>query len=184
MKRCLLHGGLIIGRFELPGIEATSIRRATAADLESICLIYNQGIHDRVATLDEDEKSTEEIADWFAEHDERYVVLVLTEDSAIVGWASLNRFSGRCAHAAIADLSVYVRRDRRGLGIGLALLAAIERAARAAGFKKIVLHALAGNERGKRLYGKSGFREVGIFREHGALDGIYVDVLAMEKLLV
>jgi phosphinothricin acetyltransferase len=28
-----------------------------------------------------------------------------------------------------------------------------------------------------------GFREVGVFREHGIIDGQYVDVVTMEKLL-
>ncbi len=34
-----------------------------------------------------------------------------------------------------------------------------------------------------RLYRKCGFAEVGTFREQGRLDGKYVDVLAMEKIL-
>jgi L-amino acid N-acyltransferase YncA len=51
------------------------------------------------------------------------------------------------------------------------------------GFHKIVLHALNSNENGKGLYRKAGFVEVGVFREHGLLDGQYVDVIAMERLL-
>jgi phosphinothricin acetyltransferase len=46
-----------------------------------------------------------------------------------------------------------------------------------------MLHALDGNEHGKRLYRKAGFVEVGVFKEHGLLDGQYVDVIAMERLL-
>ena len=52
-----------------------------------------------------------------------------------------------------------------------------------AGFHKIVLHALDANEWGKRLYRKSGFAKVGVFREHGVLDGRRVDVIAMEKII-
>ena len=117
------------------------------------------------------------------EHDERYVVLVATESENIVGWASLNRFSQRCAHADIADLSVYVARRRRGRGVGYALLARLAGEAIQGGFHKIVLHALNTNESGKRLYRKSGFVEVGVFKEHGVVGGQYVDVIAMERLL-
>jgi len=46
-----------------------------------------------------------------------------------------------------------------------------------------VLHALDGNEYGKRLYRKLGFVDVGVFKEHGLLEGRYVDVIAMERLL-
>jgi L-amino acid N-acyltransferase YncA len=160
-----------------------SIRSAFAGDIESIRRIYNEGIEDRIATLDSDPKDAEEIAAWWAAHDERYAVLIADEAGAVVGWASLNRFSHRCAHAAIADLSVYIARSHRGRGIGYALLTEIEKCARAGGFHKIVLHASDVNEHGKRLYEKCGYRVVGIFEEHGRLDGRYMDVIAMEKLL-
>jgi L-amino acid N-acyltransferase YncA len=160
-----------------------TVRRATPADLGAILRIYNQGIEDRVATLELDAKTPEEIAEWWASHDERYAVLVAVEDDTVAGWASLNRFSHRCAHTAIADLSVYVARSHRGKGVGSALLAVLIAEAASGAFHKIVLHALNENEAGKHLYRKTGFAEVGVFREHGKLDGRYVDVIAMERLI-
>lgn len=163
-------------------LRSLSTRAASAADLEAIRTIYNQGIDDRIATLDTDPKSPDDIAAWWSQHDDRYAVLVALEEGTVVGWASLNRFSHRCAHSAIADLSVYVARPQRGKGIGKTLLGDLERRARGS-FHKIVLHALNANAAGKRLYASLGFREVGVFREHGRLDGAFVDVVAMEKLL-
>jgi L-amino acid N-acyltransferase YncA len=159
------------------------IRRACDGDLETIRRIYNEGIEDRVATLEAQPKSTNDIAQWWEEHDERYSVWVAIQSNEAVGWASLNRFSHRCAHADIADLSVYVARSHRGRRIGSTLLFGLERAARTAGFHKIVLHALNANANGKRLYRRAGFVQVGVFREHGMLDGRLVDVVAMERLL-
>lgn len=164
-------------------IESLTIRPANDTDLDAIRAIYNEGIADRVATLETDPRTVEDIADWWNQHDARYTVLVGIENGAVMGWASLNRFSHRCAHAAIADLSVYVARTQRGRGLGFSLLTALETLARTAGFHKIVLHALNTNEHGKQLYLKCGFAEVGVFREHGLLDGQYVDVIAMEKVL-
>jgi phosphinothricin acetyltransferase len=153
-----------------------------ASDLEAVRVIYNEGIEDRIATLDAEPKSPNEIADWWEQH-EGFPVVVASEAGKVVGWASLNRFSGRCAHSDIGDLSVYVARSHRGRGIGAQLLRALEERAMTAGFHKIVLHALDTNEPGKRLYRKSGFAEVGIFREHGVLDGRRMDVIAMEKII-
>jgi L-amino acid N-acyltransferase YncA len=160
-----------------------TIRPASSGDLEAVRRIYNEGIEDRVATLDSEPKSADEIASWWSEHDSRYVVLAATDGGEMVGWASLNRFSHRCAHASIADLSVYVARSHRGRGVGYSLLTELEGHAARSGFHKIVLHALNGNEHGKSLYRKCGFDEVGVFKEHGMLDGRYVDVVTMEKLL-
>lgn len=163
-------------------ISAPEIRPAVASDLEAVRAIYNEGIEDRIATLDASPKSPDDIADWWGQH-EGFPVVVATEAGRVLGWASLNRFSGRCAHADIADLSVYVARSQRGRGIGAQLLRALEASAVSASFHKIVLHALDANEWGKRLYRKAGFTEIGIFREHGMLDGRRVDVIAMEKII-
>ncbi len=164
-------------------IESLTVRRALPADLEAIRRIYNEGIEDRIATLDVEPKSSDDIVTWWREHDGKYAVLVATASETIVGWAALNRFSQRCAHSGVADLSVYVARGQRGCGIGAKLLRRLEDEARAGGFRKIVLHALDSNEHGKRLYVKCGFREVGVFEDHGVIDGGFADVVAMEKLL-
>lgn len=160
------------------------MREARSSDLRRIREIYNQGIADRVATLDEAEKSDGEISDWWAAHGERYFVLVAERRSDIVGWAAVNPYSHRCAYRGVADLSVYVAREARGTGVGGALLDALEDRARAADFHKIVLFTLLFNQAGQRLYRSRGFREVGVFREQGFLDGRPVDVMVMEKLLL
>jgi L-amino acid N-acyltransferase YncA/protein-tyrosine-phosphatase len=159
------------------------IREARADDLETIRAIYNEGIADRIATLDEDPKSIEEISAWFDAHGERYAVLVAERNDRVVGWASLNPYSHRCAYRGVADLSVYVARDARGTGVGSTLLEALHTRAKSVGFHKIVLFALANNAAGRRLYDRCGYREVGVFRDQGKLDGAFVDVVAMEKLL-
>jgi L-amino acid N-acyltransferase YncA len=160
-----------------------AIRQATAADVEQIRVIYNEGIEDRIATLDLEPKSAGEMAAWWSAHDGRYEVVVAEREDEIVGWAALNPYSHRCAYDAVADLSVYVARAVRGTGVGGALLRDIERRAREQSFHKIVLFTLPFNSLGQALYGRRGYREVGTFKEQGMIDGRLVDVMAMEKLL-
>jgi L-amino acid N-acyltransferase YncA/protein-tyrosine-phosphatase len=164
---------------------ALRVRSATAVDLDAIGRIYNEGIEDRIATLDEDTKTADDMAAWWSAHQDRYAVLVAqTPGGDIIGWASLNPYSHRCAYDGVADLSVYVAREARGTGIGSLLLLALEKTAKAHGFHKIVLFTFAFNTGGQGLYRKLGYREVGTFREMGRLDGRFVDVMAMEKILV
>ena len=165
------------------GMTQIRVRTANLADLDTIRSIYNEGIEDRVATLDESVKSERDIEDWFAAHDDRYAVLVAERDGATVGWASLNRYSHRCAYDGVADLSVYVRRTARGTGVGSVLLEELEQTACNNDFRKIVLFALANNAAGVALYAKMGYREVGIFREQGRLDGVLTDVVIMERIV-
>jgi phosphinothricin acetyltransferase len=163
---------------------ALHVRDAAAADLEAIRRIYNEGIEDRIATLDADPKDADDIAAWWAQHGERYRVLVAeAAGGTVLGWASLNPYSHRCAYNGVADLSVYVARAARGRGVGSALLPALERVAANHGFHKIVLFMLAFNADAERLYRRFGYRDVGVFREQGRLDGRFVDVSAMEKIV-
>jgi L-amino acid N-acyltransferase YncA len=76
-----------------------------------------------------------------------------------------------------------VAREQRGRGIGNALLDALEHRATALGYHKLVLAAFPTNVAGMRLYERHGFRTVGVYREQGMLDGRWVDVVVMEKLL-
>lgn len=160
------------------------IRDATRDDAAAIARIYNQGIEDRVATLETQLRTPEERADWLAAHGPRHPVVVALDDSgAIAGWGSLNAFNPRPAYDFVADFSVYVAREQRGRGIGDALLTALEERARNIGYHKLVLAALPYNVPGMRLYERHGFRPVGIYHEQGVLDGRWVDVIVMEKLL-
>ncbi|MFY0543604.1 arsinothricin resistance N-acetyltransferase ArsN1 family A [Brevibacillus sp. H7] len=160
------------------------VRKAAERDLPDILLIYNQGIEDRIATLEMDMKDMLFMSKWFEQHKGRYAVLVAEIDSNVVGWASINPYSNRCAYDGVGDLSVYIHRDFRGKGIGQRLLQDLEAVGKENGFHKFVLFTFPFNGLGQGLYRKAGFREVGIFRNQGMLDGKFVDVMAMEKLLM
>jgi L-amino acid N-acyltransferase YncA/DNA-binding transcriptional ArsR family regulator len=160
------------------------IRDAAPDDAAAIATIYNQGIEDRVATLETMLRTPEERAEWMAARGPRHPVLVAEDGTtAVVGWCSLNSFNPRPAYDHVADISVYVARERRGRGIGDTMLSALEQRARAIGYHKLVLAAFPTNSAGMRLYERHGFLTVGIYREQGMLDGRWVDVIVMDKLL-
>ncbi len=160
-----------------------TIRAASAADAGAICTIYNQGIADRTATLDTVLRTPAERREWLAARGPRHPVIVADADRVVVGWASLNQFNPRAAYDHVADFSVYVDRSWRGKGIGGRLLTHLVELARTLGYHKMALAALAHNKAGEALYTSAGFSRVGVYREQGQLDGQWVDVLIMEKLL-
>jgi L-amino acid N-acyltransferase YncA len=160
-----------------------TIRDATGADADAICAIHNQGITDRIATLDTTLRVPAGTRTWLAERGPRHPVIVAECDGSVAGWASLNRFNPRPAYDLVADFSVYVERAMRGRGIGRQLLDTLVNRARTHGYHKMVLAAMAFNEAGIALYTRAGFTRVGVYREQGQLDGRWVDVVIMEKLL-
>jgi len=52
------------------------VRLATASDAEAICRIYNQGIEDRVATLETELRTPDERRQWLASRSPRHPVIV------------------------------------------------------------------------------------------------------------
>jgi L-amino acid N-acyltransferase YncA len=167
-----------------------AIRAATASDAAAICLIYNQGIEDRIATLETELRTPEERREWLAARGPRHPVFVGeaagtpgADGRAVVGWGSLNVYNPREAYRHVADFSVYVERGWRGRGVGQRLLAHLIERARALGYHKMMLSTFPFNESGVALYERMGFTKVGVFHEMGQLDGRWVDTLIMEKML-
>ena len=158
------------------------VRLATAADAEAICRIYNQGIEDRVATLETELRTPEERHQWLAGRSPRHPVVVAeSADGSVAGWASLNVFNPREAYRHVTDISVYVERAFRGKGIGRILLARLVELGREHGFHKLVLSAFPTNTSGMALYETLGFphdrrlqgagharRPMGGYHRHGA----------------
>ena len=161
----------------------TTIRPATAADAEAIATIYNQGIEDRIATLETELRTRDERRQWLAARSLRHPVIVAEAGGQVVGWGSLNVFNARKAYEYVADFSVYIERGWRGKGVGSRLLTRLIELGRELGYHKLVLSAFPSNTGGMALYQKLGFRTVGIYKEQGKLDGKWVDTIIMEKLL-
>ena len=177
------------------------VRPATPADAETICRIYNQGIADRLATLETELRTPEERRQWLASRSERHPVIVAeVADPATspdrppgsrrepaplapIAWGSLNVFNARPAYRYVADFSVYVEREWRGKGVGRVLLTRLVELGRELGYHKLVLSAFPFNTAGVALYERLGFRTVGIYKEQGLLDGTWVDTIIMERLL-
>ncbi|MDC3416962.1 arsinothricin resistance N-acetyltransferase ArsN1 family A [Aquibacillus salsiterrae] len=159
------------------------IRDASRHDLGAILEIYNQGIEDRIATLETDLQDMAYMENWYANKNDRYTVLVAELNNQVVGWASISPYNLRTAYNGVGEISIYIHRNFRGEGIGKLLLIELEKRAKQNQFHKLVLFTFSLNLLGQGLYRAMGYREVGIFINQGFLDGEFVDIMAMEKLL-
>src|SRR5688572_19345122 len=128
------------------------VRLATVDDAAAICRIYNQGIEDRVATLETELRTPEERVTWLQGRSPRHPVIVAeTEAGDLAGWGSLNAYNPRDAYRFVADFSVYVERAQRGRGVGRVVLTRLIELGREHGFHKLVLSAFPFNTGGMSL---------------------------------
>jgi len=158
------------------------IRRAIRDDAAPVAAIYNQGIADRGATFETEPRTVEMIRARLAE-DDRFPVLVSEQDGVVTGWAGLSAYRPRACYAGIAEFSIYLDRSARGRGIGKQLLDALIAVARERGYWKLVSRIFPSNAASRALCRACGFREVGIYEKHGCLDGEWMDVVIVERLI-
>ena len=156
-------------------------RDAAVADAAAIASIYNEGIDDRVATFETRHRTADDVVQWF---DGRHpVVVVEDDDGEVIAFAATSTYRPRDCYAGVAEFSVYASRAARGRGAGRMAMAALFVAARDAGFWKLVSRVFVENDASRGLLRALGFREVGVYERHGQLDGIWRDVVIVEKLL-
>jgi phosphinothricin acetyltransferase len=158
-------------------------RPARREDAAAIARIYNQGIEERIATFETEPRTTADIEWLLAEREGRYPCIVVERDGEVVAWAGVDRYRARPCYDPIAEHSVYVDRARRGTGVGRLALEALVVEAERRGFVKLVSRIFPENEASLALHRSLGFREVGVYRRHGKLDGQWRDCVIVEKLL-
>ena len=100
-----------------------------------------------------------------------------------MGFASMSPYKERAAYRTTVEDSVYVRRDRHGLGIGRSLLIAVLDAAEASGFHAVMARIEASGAASRALHAKCGFELVGIERQVGRKFNRWLDVAVMQRLL-
>jgi len=155
-------------------------RPATLDDREAIARIYNAGISERAYTFETRPRTVEEIGQWLGG---RFPVVVVEEAGRVVAFASTGAYSPRECYAGVADFSVYVAPEARGRGAGRTALQALLTAAEAAGFHKLTSRVFATNATSRDMLTKLGFREVGLHQKHARLDGVWHDIVVVERLL-
>ncbi len=142
--------------------------------------IYNEGIADRMATFETRERSAGDVRAWF---DGEHPAVVVEFQQEVIAFGATFAYRPRDCYAGIAEASLYVTRSARGHGAGRLAMNALIDAAERAGFWKVLSRIFVENDASRALCRKTGFREVGVYEKHGQLDGVWRDVVIVERLI-
>ena len=160
---------------------STTVREAAGSDAAAIARIHTEGIADRVATFETTPPTAAGAAAMIASG---ALVLVAERDGEVSGFAKAAPYCDPAAYYdGIGEATVYVGREARGSGLGPVLLAALATEAERRGLYKLVGKIFASNRVSLDLVESLGWREVGLHRRHGRLDGEWKDVVVVELLL-
>ncbi len=167
----------------VPLDNAVAVRLADLDDAPAIRDIYNREVVTSTVTFDLVPRTIDDQRAWVAAHAGAHPAVVATEDDEVVGFGSLSPYRDRPAYATTVEDSVYVRHDRRGQGVGRALLEELVRLATVHGFHTVMARVVGNHQVSIALHRACGFQLVGVEREVGRKFGRWLDVALMQRLL-
>jgi len=110
-----------------------TIRIAREEDAEQLLEIYAPYVRNTAITFEYEVPDAAEFRSRIRRVLERYPYLAAEADGKIVGYAYVSPFSERAAYAWSVETSIYVDREKKRMGIGGRLYAALEECLRAQG---------------------------------------------------
>ena len=148
----------------------------TVGDWPTVRAIYEAGIATGNATF---ETAAPDWEAWDAGHLADHRLVAADPDGAVIGWAALSAVSDRCVYAGVAENSLYIHPDHRGVGTWL--LDALVTGAERAGYWTIQTGIFPENTASIATHERCGYRVVGRRERIGQLHGVWRDTLFLER---
>ncbi|ACT92163.1 GNAT family N-acetyltransferase [Dyadobacter fermentans] len=153
------------------------IRALIVSDWQQVKQIYQLGMDTGDATYETQAPEMDALKGKFLAEPQ----LVAEENGEVIGWAFLSVVSSRCVYGGVAETSVYIHPQFHGRGIGRALLSAIIPLSEKFGFWTLQAQIFPENKASIALHEGQGFREVGYREKLGKRNGIWRDVILLER---
>jgi L-amino acid N-acyltransferase len=163
---------------------AIAIDDANEGDVEGILAIFNDVIASSTSVFSETPVTLENRLEWFTGRLERgFPVLVARDEAGVAGFGSFGDFRNWPGYRFTVEHSIHVRADRRGQGIGTALIEALVERATERGVHAMIAGVDAQNEGSLRLHERLGFVEAARMPQVGFKWGRWLDLVFLVRLL-
>lgn len=159
-----------------------TISIAQQSDLADIVGIYNSTVAGRQSTADLVPASIESKQAWFDVHGGNRPLLVLKNQAGeLMAWGSFSDYYPRDAYRITAEISIYVRHDMRGVGVGKILLRYMMEKAPQLDIHNIIAVIFGHNHASIRLFHSFGFEEWGRLPQVCDMEGMLADIVLLGK---
>lgn len=167
-----------------------SIRPATPDDAKELLAIYVPYVTDTVISFEYEVPGEEEFRQRIENTLKKYPYLLAEKDGEILGYTYTGPFVGRAAYAWAAETTIYLKQDKKKMGIGKVLYDALEKVSKeqnilnlnaCIGYPEVEDEYLTKNS--VQFHEHMGYRMVGEFRKCGYKFGRWYSMVWMEKML-
>lgn len=151
--------------------------------LQAVLDIYTYYILHTTATFHTHALTLNDMREIVFFDNDKYKAFIIKEEDGICGYAILTQYKKREAYNGTAEVTVYLKHDCVGKGIGSLAVRFIERLAKEKGFHVLLAIICGENDRSIALFEKNGYIKCAHYKEVGMKFGRLLDVVSYEKLL-
>ena len=158
------------------------IRDAAPSDVSIITEIYRESVLNGIGTYELDPPDEAEMTARFDSITGQNYPYLVAEDEAgkVLGYAYASPFRTRPAYRYMAEDSIYVAADARGMGVGRTLLDALLSRTASLGIRQMVAVIGGANPASVALHEDAGFKHAGRLHASGFKFGKWVDTVFMQ----
>ncbi len=160
-----------------------TLQNTEIKDLEEICNIYNYYIKNSTATFHTEHVNVEQIQNIIPFQHHKYKCFTIFFEKEICGYVYLGCYKPRQAYDRTAEVTIYLKPEYAGKGIGKYALKEMEKFAQELNIKVILGIITGENTSSIHLFESCGFEKCAHFKQVGEKFNRILDVVAYQKIL-
>lgn len=165
-------------------VESLLFTEVCEEHLVDVLDIYNYYVLNTTVSFHIDPLSLEDMRQSVLNDDPRFkAYVILSENNDMQGYILIARHKNKPAYDSSGEISVYLKPNVVGHGIGQQALRFIEKRAVELGFHVLVATVCSENERSRQLFLKNGYEQCAYFKEIGLKFGRRLDIASYQKIV-
>ena len=155
----------------------------TLPQLDLVKEIYDFYIINSTATYYINKLSTDELREFILIGHEKYKSYLIMTGEECCGFCYLSPYKNRQAYNRTAEISLYLKPEFTGQGLGKIVLEHLEEVAVNKGISVLIGVISGDNENSIKLFGRCGYDKCAHFKQIGEKFNMILDVVCYQKLL-
>jgi phosphinothricin acetyltransferase len=152
-------------------------------DFEFIKELYDYYILNSTSTYYIERITIEELKSFIPVGHDKYKSFIIRVQNEPCGFCYLSQFKKRQAYDRTAEISLYLKPEMTGRGIGKDVLKFLEQVGKRMGIFVLIGIISGDNENSIKLFEKSGYEKCGHFRQIGEKFNKILDVVSYQKII-
>jgi phosphinothricin acetyltransferase len=152
-------------------------------DMTEVASIYNHYVLNTTATFHAHALTLSDMRELVFFENPKYCTYVIKENVQILGYVLLTQHKKREAYDATGEVTIYLRPDQIGKGLGSLAVTFIETVAKEKAFHVLLATICGENEKSIGVFERNGYIKCAHYKEVGQKLGKWLDVVAYQKIL-